>query len=80
MNKMVATTLEAKFHVFDLRTHHPQNGFASLTEKVHTHKINLYRHMHYVMCKFYNSVDFDPIVLLRTKCIKVYSYQPSKTN
>lgn len=36
MNKLVATTLEAKFHVYDLRTHHPQKGFTSLSEKVHT--------------------------------------------
>ena len=34
MNKMVATTLEAKFHLYDLRTHHPQKGFTSLAEKV----------------------------------------------
>ena len=34
MNKMVATTLESKFHVYDLRTHHPQKGFTSLAEKV----------------------------------------------
>ena len=40
MNKIVATTLEAKFHVYDLRTHHPQKGFTSLTEKVHIHNIN----------------------------------------
>lgn len=26
MNKMVCTTLESKFHVFDLRTHHPEEG------------------------------------------------------
>lgn len=34
MNKMVATTLEAKFHVYDLRTYHPKKGFTSLSEKV----------------------------------------------
>ena len=34
MNKLVATTLESKFHVFDVRTLHPQKGFASLSEKV----------------------------------------------
>ena len=36
MNKMVVTSLESKFNVFDLRTQHPTKGFASLTEKVHT--------------------------------------------
>lgn len=40
MNKMVATTLEAKFHVYDLRTHHPQKGFTSLTEKVYMNTID----------------------------------------
>jgi hypothetical protein len=34
MNKLVAATLESKFHVFDCRTLHPTKGFACLTEKV----------------------------------------------
>ena len=34
MNKLAATTLESKFHVFDTRTQHPTKGFASVTEKV----------------------------------------------
>lgn len=34
MNKLVATTLESKFTVYDLRTQHPTKGFSSLTEKV----------------------------------------------
>jgi len=34
MNKIVATTLEAKFHVYDLRTYHAKKGFSSLSEKV----------------------------------------------
>lgn len=34
MNKCVATTLESKLHVFDLRTQHPEKGFACLTEKM----------------------------------------------
>lgn len=33
MNKLVATTLEGKIHVWDMRTQHPKKGFASLTEK-----------------------------------------------
>ncbi|KAJ3359204.1 WD repeat-containing protein 92 [Allomyces javanicus] len=32
-NKLVATTLEANVHVFDLRTQHPERGFASLRER-----------------------------------------------
>ncbi|XP_064622862.1 dynein axonemal assembly factor 10-like [Lineus longissimus] len=35
MNKLVAATLESKFHVFDLRTQHPEKGFASVSEKAH---------------------------------------------
>lgn len=34
MNKLVATSLEGKFHVFDLRTQHATKGFASVSEKV----------------------------------------------
>ena len=32
MNKFVVTCLESQFHVYDARTQHPQQGFASLTE------------------------------------------------
>ncbi|CAG2213674.1 WD repeat-containing protein 92 [Mytilus edulis] len=35
MNKLVATTLESKFHVYDMRTQHPTKGFACVTEKAH---------------------------------------------
>jgi WD repeat-containing protein 92 len=34
MNKLVATTLEGKIHVFDMRTHHYELGYAKLEEKV----------------------------------------------
>lgn len=34
MNKLVATSLEGKFHIFDMRTQHPTKGFASVSEKV----------------------------------------------
>lgn len=34
MNKLVATSLEGKFHVFDMRTQHVTKGFASVSEKV----------------------------------------------
>lgn len=34
MNKLVATTLEAKFYLFDLKTQHPKKGFSYLVEKV----------------------------------------------
>ncbi|CAM9883692.1 dynein axonemal assembly factor 10 [Lampetra fluviatilis] len=45
MNKLVATTLEGKFHVFDMRTQHPKRGFASLTEKAHKSTVWLVRHL-----------------------------------
>ncbi|XP_076306256.1 dynein axonemal assembly factor 10 [Tachypleus tridentatus] len=35
MNKLVVTSLESKFLVYDMRTQHPKKGFASLTEKAH---------------------------------------------
>ena len=34
MNKLVATTLESKMSLYDLRTQHPSKGFSTLTEKV----------------------------------------------
>ena len=38
MNKMVVTSLESKFSIFDLRTQHPTKGFAMLNEKVQDSK------------------------------------------
>jgi len=35
MNKLVVATLESKFHVFDLKTYHPQRGYSSLAEMAH---------------------------------------------
>ena len=34
MNKLVATTLEGKFHTFDVRVEHPKRGYPSVVEKV----------------------------------------------
>lgn len=45
MNKMVVTTLESKFHVFDLRTQHPEKGFARVSEKAHKATVWLGRHL-----------------------------------
>ncbi|KAL1140366.1 hypothetical protein AAG570_000298 [Ranatra chinensis] len=44
MNKMVATSLESKFYVYDLRTQHSKKGFASLSEKAHKSTIWTVRH------------------------------------
>ena len=35
MNKLVATTLESKFHVYDLKILHPELKYACLTEMAH---------------------------------------------
>lgn len=45
MNKLVVTTLESKFHLFDVRTLHPKKGFASLTKKAHKSTIWVARHL-----------------------------------
>lgn len=45
MNKLVATSLEGKFHVFDMRTQHPTKGFASVTEKAHKSTVWQVRHL-----------------------------------
>ncbi len=34
MNKLVATGLESKLMLYDIRTHNMKKGFASLSEKV----------------------------------------------
>ena len=34
MNKAAVTCLESQFHVFDLRTHHPEKGHAGVTERL----------------------------------------------
>ncbi|KND01686.1 uncharacterized protein SPPG_03481 [Spizellomyces punctatus DAOM BR117] len=46
MNKMVVSTLESSFTAFDLRTQHPEKGFASVTEKApHSTTIWTVRHL-----------------------------------
>ncbi|KAI9207058.1 WD40-repeat-containing domain protein [Polychytrium aggregatum] len=35
MNKLVVAGLESSYQLFDLRTQHPKQGFASLTQKAH---------------------------------------------
>uniref|UniRef100_A0A665TLW0 Dynein axonemal assembly factor 10 n=2 Tax=Echeneis naucrates TaxID=173247 RepID=A0A665TLW0_ECHNA len=45
MNKLVATSLEGKFHVFDMRTQHPTKGFASVSEKAHKSTIWQVKHL-----------------------------------
>ncbi|CAL1300754.1 unnamed protein product [Larinioides sclopetarius] len=45
MNKLVATTLESKFHVFDMRHYHPKKGFSALIKKAHKSTVWLARHL-----------------------------------
>lgn len=45
MNKLVVTTLESKFHVFDLKTYHPQQGYTGLAELAHKSTIWGVRHL-----------------------------------
>ncbi len=39
MNKLVATTLESKIHVFNMRTNHPELGYAGMSELAHNSTI-----------------------------------------
>lgn len=41
MNKLVATCLESKIFVYDMRTQHPTEGFACATEKVRKANLTL---------------------------------------
>ena len=45
MNKLCVTTLESKFRIFDLRTHHETEGFACMSEKAHKSTVWLGRHL-----------------------------------
>lgn len=45
MNKLLATTLESKFHVFDLRTYHDEKGFTGLVERGHKSTIWCGKHL-----------------------------------
>lgn len=45
MNKMAITTLESKFRLLDVRTQHPTEGFAFLSEKAHKATVWCSRHL-----------------------------------
>jgi len=34
-NKLIVTTLESKFRVYDMRTRHPELGYSFITERAH---------------------------------------------
>jgi len=45
MNKLVVTTLESRFRVYDMRTFHPTEGYTHLVEKAHKSTVWLGRHL-----------------------------------
>lgn len=45
MNKLCCTTLEGNFRIFDLRTYHPERGYAMLKERAHKSTVWTARHM-----------------------------------
>lgn len=45
MNKLVATTLESKIILFDVRTQHPTRGFPHLSEKAHESTVWQVKHL-----------------------------------
>jgi WD repeat-containing protein 92 len=45
MNKLAVTTLESRFRLFDVRTQHPEQGFAFLSEKAHKATVWCSRHL-----------------------------------
>lgn len=44
-NKLVVTTLESKFHVFDLKTYHPESGYVDVAELAHKSTIWGVKHL-----------------------------------
>ena len=44
MNKLLVTTLEAKYRVYDMRTLHPKLGYAHLTHSAHASTVWAARH------------------------------------
>ncbi|KAL7536206.1 hypothetical protein ACHAWF_005411 [Thalassiosira exigua] len=45
MNKIVVTTLESKFRVYDMRTQHSQEGFAFTSQRAHRSTVWLSKHL-----------------------------------
>lgn len=74
MNKLVATTLESKFHVFDLRTHHPKNGYASMTQEAHKSTIWSVKHLPQNRDIFMTTGGTGTLNLWK------YSYPPKRVN
>jgi len=45
MNKLIATTIESHFYVFDIKVQHPTKGFGYIKNNVHKHTIWTVRHL-----------------------------------
>lgn len=45
MNKLVATTIESHFYVFDIKVQHPKKGFGYIKNNTHKHTIWTVRHL-----------------------------------
>jgi len=45
MNKLVVTTLESRFRLYDLRTHHPVHGYSFLSQAAHESTVWAARHL-----------------------------------
>lgn len=73
MNKLVATSLEAKFHCFDMRTQHPTKGFASVSEKV------CFKNKFYSNSKVLNvksiKISIDILSLFLSHCCNFHNFK-----
>ena len=45
MNKLVITTLESRFRLYDMRTHHPVHGYSFLSQAAHESTVWAPRHL-----------------------------------
>ncbi|RXG58827.1 WD repeat-containing protein 92 [Armadillidium vulgare] len=73
MNKLVATTLESNFTVFDMRTFHHENGYAFVNKKSHKSTVWCVRHLPQNRDIFMTSGGNGSLNLWK------YSYPPKRT-
>ncbi|KAB7502816.1 WD repeat-containing protein 92 [Armadillidium nasatum] len=73
MNKLVATTLESNFTVFDMRTFHHENGYAFVNKKSHKSTVWCARHLPQNRDIFMTSGGNGSLNLWK------YSYPPKRT-
>lgn len=72
MNKLLATTLESKFYIFDVRTLHPEKGFAKLVDQGHKSTVWCGRHLPQDRDVFVTTGGNGSLMLWK------YSYPPSR--